>query len=53
MKEGNQMLRKRDKKSIGHTILGEFTTYELKRELRRRRREGGLVRWILWRLKWM
>lgn len=37
----------------GNPVLGAFTTYELKRELRRRRREGGWLGWILWRLGWM
>lgn len=45
--------RKRDEKAIGHPLLEAFATYELKMELRRRRREGGLVRWILWRMKWI
>lgn len=31
-------------------ILESFSTYELKRELRRRRKEGGLFRWIKWRM---
>ncbi len=47
------MLRNRDKKSKGHPFLEAFTTHELKVELRRRRREGGWLGWILWRLKWM
>lgn len=44
------MFRKCDKKAKGHPLLEEFTTLELKRELRRRRREGGWLRWVLWRL---
>ena len=31
-------------------ILERFTTYQLKEELRRRRKRGGLFRWILWRM---
>ena len=50
MKERNRMFRKCDEKAKGHPLLGAFTTYELKEELRRRRREGGLIRQILWRL---
>jgi len=33
-------------------MLEAFSTYELKAELRHRRREGSLLRWILWRLGW-
>ena len=32
-------------------ILESFTTYQLKAELRRRRKEGGWFRWILWRMR--
>lgn len=53
MKEGIRMFRKCDEKAEGHPLLEEFTTLELKRELRRRRREGGWLRWVLWRLGWM
>ena len=51
-KEEYQMARKRNKKgrTKANPILEKFTTYELKRELCRRRREGGWLRWILWRL---
>lgn len=46
------MVRKRNKKgrTKANPMLGTFTTCELKRELCRRRREGGWIRWILWRL---
>lgn len=46
------MIRKSEKKgrTKANPMLEAFTTYELKAELRRRRREGGLLRWILWRL---
>lgn len=31
-------------------LLEGFNTYELKMELRRRRKESGWFRWILWRM---
>lgn len=53
-RRGNRMHKKKDgkcrKRAKGHPLLGAFTTYELKEELRRRRREGGLIRQILWRM---
>ncbi len=44
------MVRKSNKKgrTKASPMLEVFTTYELKRELRRRRREGGWLRWVLW-----
>ena len=47
------MMGNRKEKAEGNPMLGAFSTYELRRELRRRRREGSWFRWILWRLKWM
>ena len=32
-------------------ILKSFSTYQLKAELRRRRKEGGWFRYILWRMR--
>ncbi len=43
----------RKKKAKGNPSLEAFTTYELKEELCQRRREGGWLRWVLWRLGWM
>ncbi|MCI8339971.1 MAG: hypothetical protein HFH62_15070 [Lachnospiraceae bacterium] len=46
------MVGKRNRKVRikANPMLEAFTTYELKRELRRRRREGSWLRWIWWRL---
>ena len=51
-KEECQMVGKRNRKVRikANPMLEAFTTYELKRELRRRRREGSWLRWIWWRL---
>lgn len=49
-KEPGEAAADKSKPMGTNPMLERFTTYQLKAELRRRRREGSLFRWILWKV---